>query len=172
MRVCQGLSPETGRRLVATLAIATVTATVAATATAQCKTPTFFMGLAVEWVGVSHSASVTGCESVHSDLWVEGCGLRANCENRGQRPQLQWRRRRLVGGFGWVHGLNVRHRSMWDTHIFRGIGRRMSGCLTIRFRPWSNGHKKTGRPCGRPAHEAISNEWECVRGLALRRADA
>ena len=30
---------------------------------------------------------------------LEGCGLSANCGNRGQRPQLQWRLGRLVGGF-------------------------------------------------------------------------
>ena len=30
---------------------------------------------------------------------LEGCGLSAKCENRGQRPQLQWRLGRLVGGF-------------------------------------------------------------------------
>ena len=38
-------------------------------------------------------------KSVVSHLCLEGFGLWANCENRGQRPQLQWRRRRLEGGF-------------------------------------------------------------------------
>jgi hypothetical protein len=30
---------------------------------------------------------------------LEGCGLGAKCGNRGQRPQLQWRLCRLIGGF-------------------------------------------------------------------------
>ncbi len=42
---------------------------------------------------------MTGFESARSYLWFEGCGLGANCGDRGQRPQLQWRRRRLAGGF-------------------------------------------------------------------------
>ena len=39
---------------------------------------------------------------VDSRTCLEGCGLSAKCEIRGQRPQLQWRRRRLVGGFAYV----------------------------------------------------------------------
>ena len=35
----------------------------------------------------------------------EGCGLSAKCENRGQRPQLQWRRRRLIWVLVWVFSL-------------------------------------------------------------------
>ena len=31
--------------------------------------------------------------------YLEGCGLSANCGNRGQRPQLQWRLCRLICGF-------------------------------------------------------------------------
>ena len=34
-----------------------------------------------------------------SNPCLEGCGLSAKCENRGQRPQLQWRLCRLVGEF-------------------------------------------------------------------------
>ena len=39
-----------------------------------------------------------------SNQWIrshrlEGCGLGAKCGNRGQRPQLQWRLCRLIGGF-------------------------------------------------------------------------
>jgi hypothetical protein len=30
---------------------------------------------------------------------LEGCGLWAKCGNRDQRPQLQWRLCRFVGGF-------------------------------------------------------------------------
>jgi hypothetical protein len=41
-----------------------------------------------------------GFESVDSNPGFEGCGLEAKCENRGQRPQRQWRRRRLIGSFG------------------------------------------------------------------------
>ena len=37
--------------------------------------------------------------------YLEGCGLSAKCENRGQRPQLQWRRRRLIWVLVWVFSL-------------------------------------------------------------------
>ena len=40
-----------------------------------------------------------GFESVAANQWIEGCGLGAKCENRGQRPQLQWRLCRVAGGF-------------------------------------------------------------------------
>jgi hypothetical protein len=50
-----------------------------------------------------------GCESVGSNLCLDGCGLGAKCGNRGQRPQLQWRLgRRLVvfmSGYGGGSGL-------------------------------------------------------------------
>ena len=35
-----------------------------------------------------------------SDPAFDRCGPKAKCESRGQRAQLQWRRRRLDGGFG------------------------------------------------------------------------
>jgi hypothetical protein len=37
-------------------------------------------------------------ESVAANQWIEGCGLGAKCENRGQRPQPQWRLCRVAGG--------------------------------------------------------------------------
>ena len=58
----------------------------------------------------------TGYESVDSYLWFEGCGLGAKCENRGQRPQLQWRLCRLVGGFFAGFEMEDRHsngESVW-----------------------------------------------------------
>ena len=42
----------------------------------------------------------TGCVKADSEPLPEGCGPGANCENRGQRPQLQWRLGRLRGCFG------------------------------------------------------------------------
>ena len=43
---------------------------------------------------------MTGCGEADSGPGLEGCGLWAKCENRGQRTRLQWRRCRLRRGFG------------------------------------------------------------------------
>jgi hypothetical protein len=40
---------------------------------------------------------------------LEGCGLGAKCENRGQRPQLQWRLCRLISGFFAGFEMDDRH---------------------------------------------------------------
>ena len=127
MRVCQGLSPETGRRLVATLAIATVTATVAATAAAAAT-----VTAAATTTTATAAATVTAAAAAAATATVSAATATAAAAATVSRAFFTWA--------GFVDGQRTAHEILAVESLDDSVSTLPIGHGGERETAWAAGH--------------------------------